>query len=118
VTDMLLRPRTETLILKPDWWRFDSPPLELAELVVLGLMNVGLVLAALVGVARRRVPWVVLMAAYGLLRCALLSTMENSEPRYTLELMPILMVCAACAFGGARVWSAQANQPAMEEVAT
>jgi len=32
------------------------------------------------------------------LRCALLSTMENSEPRYTLEAFPMVLACAACAF--------------------
>jgi len=102
VADMLLRPRTETGTLDPEWWRFRGPAPELVELVVLGLMNIGLVAAALVGLARRRVPWVALMLAYIVLRCALLSTMENSEPRYTLELLPVFMVCAACAFGRAQ----------------
>jgi hypothetical protein len=103
VADMVLRPRTETLDLDSDWWRFHAPPLELAETAALGLINVALFVGALVGVARRRVPWVALMVVYVLMRCALLSTMENSEPRYTLELLPILMVCAACAFAGTRV---------------
>jgi hypothetical protein len=98
VADMFLRPRTETLDLKPDWWRFQSPPLELAELVVLGLMNVALVVFAIVAMVRGRVPWVALMLIYLVLRCVLLSTMENSEPRYTLEAMPILIICTACAF--------------------
>ena len=77
------------------------------EAVGLGLLNAMLVIAALVGVARRRVPWVALMLVYAVLRCALLSTMENSEPRYTLELLPILMVCAACGVAGTRVWPAK-----------
>jgi hypothetical protein len=58
------------------------------------------------------------MLTYGLLRCALLGTMENSEPRYTLELMPVLMVCAAGALGGVRIWSVQPAPAAMEEIAT
>jgi len=102
VADMFLRPRTEVFTLKPDWWRFQSPPLELTELVVLGLMNVALVVVALVGIARGRVPWAAFAAVYLVLRCILLSTMENSEPRYTLEAMPILIMCSACAFGGPR----------------
>ncbi len=40
------------------------------------------------------------LVVYAALRCALLSTMENSEPRYTLEMMPLLMACAACAIAG------------------
>ena len=102
VADMFLRPRTETLDLKPDWWRLQSPPVELLELIVLGLMNVGLVALAVVALARRRVPWLALVVVYLALRCALLSTMENSEPRYTLEAMPILIACSACAFSGRR----------------
>jgi len=31
------------------------------------------------------------------LRCLLLATMENPEPRYTLEWFPILIVAAAAA---------------------
>jgi len=103
VADMTLRPRTETLDLDPVWWRFRSPPLELAKLVGLGLLNVALVAAALVGVVRRRVPWVALAVVYVVLRCMLLSTMENSEPRYTLEMLPVFIVCAACAFCGPRL---------------
>jgi len=103
VADMWLRPRTETLDLDADWWRFDEHRVESMEAVGLGLLNLALVVAALVGVARRRVPWVALMLVYGCFRCALLSTMENSEPRYTLEAFPILLVCAACAFDGTRL---------------
>jgi hypothetical protein len=118
VADMFLRPRTETLTLKPDWWRFQSPPVELAELGVLGLMNVALVGLALVGILRGRVPWVALALVYLVLRCALLSTMENSEPRYTLEAMPILIACAACAFSRRWVFSTSATEHAAAVIAT
>jgi hypothetical protein len=103
VADMFLRPRTEVFTLDPGWWRFQSPPLELSALIVLGLMNVALVVGALIGLARGRVPWAAFAVVYLLLRCALLSTMENSEPRYTLEAMPILVACAACAFASPRI---------------
>ena len=103
VADMLLRPRTETLGLDADWWHFGQHRAASLEAAGLGLLNLALVIAALVGVARRRVPWVALILIYGALRCALLSTMENSEPRYTLELLPVLMVCAACGLAGTRV---------------
>jgi hypothetical protein len=104
VADMVLRPRTETLGLDADWWHFDEHHVESVEAVGLGLLNLALVVAALWGVLRGRVPWVALMLVYAVLRCALLSTMENSEPRYTLELLPILMVCAACGVAGTRMW--------------
>ena len=98
VADMFLRPRTETLGLDADWWRFDKHRVESAEAVGLGAVNLALMVAALLAIARRRVPWVALAIIYVALRCALLSTMENSEPRYSLEAFPIILACAACAF--------------------
>jgi hypothetical protein len=38
------------------------------------------------------------MAAFFVLRCALLLTLDNSEPRYTLEFFPLLIVWASCIF--------------------
>ena len=102
VADMWLRPRTETLGLDADWWRFDEHWTESMEAVGLGAVNLALLLAALVGVVKRRVPWLALPVIYVVLRCALLSTMENSEPRYTLEAFPFVLACAACAFDSAR----------------
>jgi 4-amino-4-deoxy-L-arabinose transferase-like glycosyltransferase len=99
VTDMILRPRTETLDLEADWWRFTSSPAHLIETAVLGLLNLTLALAGVVAMARRRVPWLAFPVVYILLRCALLSTMENSEPRYTLEILPFWIACAACLWG-------------------
>jgi hypothetical protein len=98
VADMFLRPRTETLGLDADWWRVDKHRVESEEAVGLGLVNLALMVAALVGVVRRQVPWVALAVIYIALRCALLSTMENSEPRYSLEAMPMVLACAACSF--------------------
>ena len=118
VLDMALRPRTETLDLDADWWRFDEHQVESAEAVGLGLLNLALVVAALVGLARGRVPWAATAVVYLLLRCVLLSTMENSEPRYTLEAMPILLACAACALGGTRVRRQQHDRASIQEIAT
>jgi hypothetical protein len=116
VADMFLRPRTETLGLDADWWRFDNHKVESEEALGLGLVNLALVSAALVGLVRGRVPWVALAVFYLVLRCATLSTMENSEPRYTLETLPILIACAACALAPAR--SMQPAAMAAEQIAT
>jgi hypothetical protein len=75
---------------------------ESIEAAGLGMVNLALMAAALVGVVRRRAPWIALPVIYVALRCALLSTMENSEPRYTLEAFPMVLACAACAFARAR----------------
>jgi hypothetical protein len=102
VADMFLRPRTETLGLDADWWRFGEHEVESAEAVGLGLLNLAIVALALLAMMRRQVPWPVLAIVYVGLRCVVLSMMENSEPRYTLEAMPILIAAAACALSG--VW--------------
>jgi hypothetical protein len=118
VTDMLLRPRTETLGLDAEWWRFPGSLTDRIETVVLGLLNVAIVFAALIGLVRRRVPWPVFILAYILLRCATLSTMENSEPRYTLEMLPLLIACAGCALakrGAVRTQPSQ-QQPSRLEI--
>jgi hypothetical protein len=117
VADMALRPRTETLGLDADWWRFDEHQVESVEAVGLGLINLAIVGAALVGLVRGRVPWAAMAVVYVLLRCALLSTMENSEPRYTLEAMPILLACAACAFTRRLAPAAQPRSAAILEIA-
>jgi hypothetical protein len=38
-----------------------------------------------------------MLGAYIVFRCMLLATMENADPRYTLEWFPILIVAAAVA---------------------
>jgi hypothetical protein len=38
-----------------------------------------------------------MLCAYIIFRCLLLATMENAEPRYTLEAFPIVIVAAAVA---------------------
>ncbi|HEY4379867.1 MAG TPA: glycosyltransferase family 39 protein [Acidobacteriaceae bacterium] len=117
VTDMALRPRSETLGLDADWWRFDRHRDESMEAVGLGLINLLIVGAALVGWLRGRAPWAALAVVYVLLRCVLLSTMENSEPRYTLEAMPILLAFAACALAGSRASASQPTPAAIEQIA-
>jgi 4-amino-4-deoxy-L-arabinose transferase-like glycosyltransferase len=103
VADMFLRPRVETLGLDDDWWRFDRHRQESREAVALGALNLALMLAGIIGAVRvwkihGRIRWLALPVLYVVLRCALLSTMENSEPRYTLEAFPFVLACAACAF--------------------
>jgi hypothetical protein len=44
-----------------------------------------------------------MLGGYLLMRCLLLSTMENPEPRYTIQFFPILFVAAAAALAGNRL---------------
>jgi len=95
VADMCLRPRTEALPLDSHWWRFRADPKDSSIGVLLGAMNLAYVLAALTGAARKRVACAGFFVLWIALRCAFLATLENPEPRYTLECFPVVCVFAA-----------------------
>ena len=102
VANMWLRPRTEYLPVALEWWRRDTPWRQRAfalcyaglNLLYLALAGAGL-LRALRSDQRTAVFAMVLLVG---LRCALLLTVDNSEPRYTLDCFSIVMVLAACVF--------------------
>lgn len=103
--NMLLRPRTEMLSVGLEWWRWGLHPWKTLFAAAYGLLNLAyLVLGGLGLWLWRRSGWAgysVLawsMMAFVLLRCALLLTLDNSEPRYTLEFYPLLQVWAGAFF--------------------
>ena len=97
IADMWLRPRTE--ILPPDvrWWEFNDDTKASAMAVGFGLLNLAYVGTALLALARRPsgIHYAGLLVFFLLLRSAFLGTMENPEPRYTLECYPAIIVFAA-----------------------
>jgi 4-amino-4-deoxy-L-arabinose transferase-like glycosyltransferase len=105
VADMWLRPRTE--ILPPDvrWWEFHDDTKQSVLAVGFGLLNLAYVAAALLALIRvqargqPRTPsgirWAGLLICFLLLRSAFLGTLENPEPRYTLECYPAVIVLAS-----------------------
>ena len=99
IADMWLRPRTETLPPDTRWWEFDDDPEWLALAVSLGIINLAYVGAALAGLAQRRfAPHLGLLLTFVIVRSLFLGTLENPEPRYTLECYPVLIVLAAGLF--------------------
>lgn len=99
IADMWLRPRTELFPSDPRWWEFNDDPRWLATSLGFGIVNliyVGLALAGLVRV--RHVPFLGLLLTFVVLRSLFLGTMENPEPRYTLECFPVLIVLASAFF--------------------
>jgi len=110
VAGMWLRPRTEALPLDSHWWRFRWDLKDALIGVLLGAINLAYVLAALIGILRRRVAGAGLFVLWIVLRCALLATLENPEPRYTLECFPVVCVFAAATLF--RKASAETQQPA------
>jgi hypothetical protein len=98
LADMFLRPRTEAFYLDVFWWRWSEHPGQTVISILLGLINLFYVAAALLGFARKRVPWPVMLGAFVILRSVVLAAMENPEPRYTLIFFPVLILAAGAAF--------------------
>ena len=104
--DMWLRPRTELMKMPIDWWAIRLHPKRSVVEIAYGLVNAAYLGLAIAGVfywrARR---WggrgAVAFAMFGFvgLRCLLLLTLDNSEPRYTLECFPIVILLAAFTLG-------------------
>jgi hypothetical protein len=100
--DMAFRPRAELLQVPLEWWRFREHPQTTLLAAGLGILNLGYFVLGGLGLWRWRRsglgPHLALagaMAAFVVLRCALLLTIDNSEPRYTLEFFPLLIVWAS-----------------------
>ncbi len=106
LANMLFRPRIEMLPIPLSWWRWSEHPAQTAFAIAYGTLSLAYFIFGALGLYRwsRRptdatapIAWA--MAAYIVLRCALLLTLDNSEPRYTLEFFPILIT------GIAALWS-------------
>jgi 4-amino-4-deoxy-L-arabinose transferase-like glycosyltransferase len=115
IADMWLRPRTE--LLPPDvrWWEFNDDPKGSVMAVGFGLLNFAYVGMALVALVRwpSGVRYAGLLIGFVVLRSLFLGTLENPEPRYTLECYPVVIVFASL------VWTREGDpQPAIQKTAT
>ncbi len=100
ILDMWLRPRTAMLPSDSRWWEFNDDPAWSALAVGFGIINLGYVICALAGwMCARRMVFTGLLALFVVLRSGFLATLENPEPRYTLEMYPIVIIFAAFAIG-------------------
>ncbi len=99
IADMWLRPRTEILPCNTRWWEFDEDRKWLVLGVIIGALNLLYVAAGAIGLVRGRfVPGFGLLVTFLVLRSLFLGTLENPEPRYTLECYPVLLILAAVCF--------------------
>ncbi len=96
IADMWLRPRTELFPSDPRWWEFNDDGRWLAVSLAFGLINLLYVAAAAAGLVRSREFFGIgLFVLFLLLRSAFLGSLENPEPRYTLECYPVVIVLAS-----------------------
>jgi 4-amino-4-deoxy-L-arabinose transferase-like glycosyltransferase len=104
ITDMWLRPRTETLPLDSRWWQdYTDDFWNSARAAGLGLINLLYVGLAIAGCFLRPRPrHLFVVAAFLLIRTTFLGTLENPETRYTLECYPLIIALASSAI--AAIW--------------
>jgi 4-amino-4-deoxy-L-arabinose transferase-like glycosyltransferase len=99
IADMWLRPRTELFPSDPRWWEFNDDRRWLALSLGLGLINLVYVAMAAAGWLRvRGIFGVGLFVLFLILRSFFLGTLENPEPRYTLECYPVVIFLASAMF--------------------
>jgi 4-amino-4-deoxy-L-arabinose transferase-like glycosyltransferase len=109
VLNMAFRPRAEMLEVPLEWWRWSQHPQTTVIAAELGALNLGYFLLGGFGLWRWRRSGLGVhgalccaMVGYVVLRCALLLTLDNSEPRYTLEFFPLLVVWGSFLFRSVR----------------
>jgi 4-amino-4-deoxy-L-arabinose transferase-like glycosyltransferase len=105
--NMWLRPRTELMKMPLDWWAVRLHPRRSLFAIAYALLNAAYLALALVGLWRWRASgWngeaalAAAMLVFVAMRCALLLTLDNSEPRYVLECFPVVLLLAGFALAG------------------
>lgn len=108
VLNMMFRPRTEMIAWPLEWWKFSERKPGDWFALAYGALNAAFFAAAGWAVWRRRL-WeherviVGAMLATIVMRLLLLLTIDNSEPRYTLEFFPVLIAMASSVVSGLQI---------------
>jgi 4-amino-4-deoxy-L-arabinose transferase-like glycosyltransferase len=105
LANMLFRPRPEMMQIGLDWWNWHEYRAKTLLAYASAALNLAYFLLGGIGLwLWRRHGWsphdalAAAMVGFVVLRCALLFTLDNSEPRYTLELFPLLIVWGSFLF--------------------
>jgi 4-amino-4-deoxy-L-arabinose transferase-like glycosyltransferase len=99
IADMWLRPRTETLPADTRWWEFNDEPKWSTLAIGLGVTGLFYAGAAVAGlVSRKPIPYLGMLLTFVVLRSVFLGTLENPEPRYTLECYPVVILVGSAIF--------------------
>src|SRR5437660_2067232 len=99
IADMWLRPRTEMFPSDPRWWEFNDDHRWLALSLAFGVINLAYVLMGVAGFVRGRATFGIgMLLVFVALRSLFLGSLENPEPRYTLECFPAVIIAASALF--------------------
>ena len=117
LTSIWLRPRTEMLPLDTHWWRFSDDPHDSLWGIGLGLLNLGFIVIALMGIfSGPPIRYIGIFVLYLIVRTFFLWYMGAAEDRYTLEAFPCLWILGARYLAGWGVHSALGKQHSVEAV--
>ncbi len=96
VADMWFRPRTEMLNIENRWWEFDKHENETYFAITWMLIDIFYVGSAIIVLlCRVRIPFKGVLVLFVVFRSLMLGSLENPEPRYTLECFPAIMMISA-----------------------
>jgi hypothetical protein len=99
IADMWLRPRTELLPSDPRWWEFNDDGRWLTVSLVFGALNLIYLALAAAGFLRSHETFGVgVFVSFLVIRSLFLGSLENPEPRYTLECFPVIIVLTSAIF--------------------
>lgn len=98
ITDMWLRPRTELLPADSRWWEFNDDARGIILSVSFGSIGLLYIMLAIESIWRvRPIRWLGLLVLFLIIRSLFLGTLENPEPRYTLECYAAVIALAGTA---------------------
>jgi 4-amino-4-deoxy-L-arabinose transferase-like glycosyltransferase len=101
IADMWLRPRTEILPSDTRWWEFNDDPKWSVLAVTLGIVGLFYAVPGFLGIFRADLDGgAQLLLMFVVVRSLFLGTLENPEPRYTLEMYPALILALSSLFRG------------------